>query len=51
MTLKQSVTDDGIAIVTMHHPPVNAITVGDTWAIRDAFAELAETPSVRGPMP
>ena len=47
MTIKREVTDDGIAVVTMHHPPVNAITVGDTWAIRDAFAELAETPNVR----
>src|SRR3954451_18916159 len=47
MTLKQTVTEDGIAVVTMHHPPVNAITVGDTWAIRDAFAELAEDSGVR----
>jgi enoyl-CoA hydratase len=47
MTIKQTVTDDGVAVVTMNHPPVNAITVGDTWAIRDAFAELAETPGVR----
>ena len=29
---------DGIAEVVMHHPPVNALTVADTWAIRDAFA-------------
>jgi len=47
MTLNQTVTDDGVAVVTMHHPPVNAITVADTWAIRDTFAELAETPGVR----
>ncbi len=26
----------------MHHPPVNAITVGDTWKIRDTFKELSE---------
>ena len=33
---------DQIAEVVMHHPPVNAITVGDTWKIHDTFKELAE---------
>lgn len=31
-----------IAEVVMHHPPVNAITVADTWKIRDTFKELSE---------
>jgi enoyl-CoA hydratase len=35
-----TVVEDAVAVVTMHHPPVNAITVADTWAIRDAFHEL-----------
>lgn len=33
---------DQIAEVVMHHPPVNAITVDDTWKIHDTFKELAE---------
>jgi enoyl-CoA hydratase len=40
MTVHVELHDDGVAVVTMDHPPVNAITVADTWAIRDAFAEL-----------
>src|ERR671936_350580 len=46
MTVSKVVGDDGVAVVTMHHPPVNAITVADTWAIRDAFAELDDDPDV-----
>ena len=38
---------DGIAEVVMHHPPVNALTVADTWAIRDAFVELSRDPALR----
>ena len=38
---------DGIAEVVMHHPPVNALTVADTWAIRDAFVELSREPALR----
>ena len=34
--------ENDIAEVVMHHPPVNSITVGDTWAIRDTFKELNE---------
>jgi enoyl-CoA hydratase len=34
--------NDHIAEVVMNHPPVNAITVGDTWKIRDIFKELGE---------
>ena len=33
---------DQVAEVVMHHPPVNAITVGDTWKIHDTFKELSE---------
>jgi enoyl-CoA hydratase len=47
MTVALRIDDDGIAVVTMHNPPVNAITVADTWAIRDAFAELSANPDVR----
>ena len=41
MTITRTVDDDGIAVVTMNNPPVNAITVGDTWAICDVFDELS----------
>jgi enoyl-CoA hydratase len=47
MTIRTEVSDDGIAVVTMHHPPVNAITVADTWAIRDAFRDLGARDDVR----
>jgi enoyl-CoA hydratase len=47
MTVAHRVGEDGVAVVTMSNPPVNAITVGDTWAIRDAFAELSADPDVR----
>ena len=47
MTVTTTIDDDGIAVVTMNNPPVNAITVADTWASRDAFAELAANPDVR----
>lgn len=46
MTITVSI-DDQIATVTMHHPPVNAITVADTWRIRDVFEELGNTSDVR----
>jgi len=39
--------EDGIAEIVMKHPPVNALTVGDTWAIRDAFVEVSADPSLR----
>lgn len=38
---------DGIAEVVMHHPPVNALTVADTWSLRDVFAELSRLPELR----
>jgi len=37
--------EDNIAEVTMTNPPVNAITVGDTWKIHEIFKELSETRS------
>ena len=46
MTVTLDVSD-GIATVTMAHPPVNALTVADTWAIRDAFAELGRRDDLR----
>ena len=39
--------EDNIAVVTMHNPPVNAITVGDTWKIHDLFKELADNQDLR----
>ena len=39
--------DDGIAEVVMHHPPVNAITVADTWKICETFRDLSRNPDVR----
>jgi enoyl-CoA hydratase len=47
MTISTTVDERGIAVVTMHHPPVNALTVGDTWKIRDAFHELGARDDVR----
>jgi len=41
MTITCTVRDQ-IAEVVMHHPPVNAITVGDTWKIHDTFKSLSE---------
>ena len=39
--------NDGIAEVVMEHPPVNAITVADTWRIRDAFREASARDDLR----
>jgi enoyl-CoA hydratase len=47
VTVRHEIDEDGIAVVTMSNPPVNAITVADTWAIRDAFAALSADRKVR----
>jgi enoyl-CoA hydratase len=47
MTITCTIDDDGVAVVTMHNPPVNAITVADTWAIRDVFEELGRDRDAR----
>jgi enoyl-CoA hydratase len=47
VSITTAVDADGIAVVTMHNPPVNAITVGDTWALRDTFTELGADEAVR----
>jgi enoyl-CoA hydratase len=47
VTLKRTIDADGIAVVTMHNPPVNAMTVADTWELRDMFAELGGNPEIR----
>jgi enoyl-CoA hydratase len=39
--------DEGIAEVVMSNPPVNAITVADTWAIRDIFIDLSSDQDLR----
>jgi enoyl-CoA hydratase len=46
MTIRCTITDQ-IAEVVMHHPPVNSITVADTWKIRDTFKELSENKELR----
>jgi enoyl-CoA hydratase len=46
MSITCTITDN-IAEVVMHHPPVNSITVGDTWKIRDTFKELAENQELK----
>ena len=38
---------EGVAEITMAHPPVNAITVADTWKLRDTFRELAADAELR----
>jgi len=47
MTVTCEIDEAGVAVVTMANPPVNAITVADTWAIRDIFADLAANDAVR----
>ena len=47
MTITTSVDGDGIAVVTMHHPPVNSLTVGDTWQIGHEFEALSKRDDVR----
>lgn len=39
--------ENGIAEIVMDNPPVNAITVADTWALRDTFRALAPLPELR----
>ncbi|WP_336883169.1 enoyl-CoA hydratase family protein [Rhodococcus globerulus] len=39
--------EDGIAVVTMSNPPVNAISVADTWTLRDIFVSLSSKDDVR----
>jgi len=47
MTITTSVNGDGVAVVTMHHPPVNSLTVGDTWQIGEEFEALGRRDDVR----
>jgi len=46
MTIRCTI-ENHIAEIVMHHPPVNSITVADTWKIRDAFRDLNENDDVR----
>lgn len=46
MTIRLAV-NDGVAVLTMNNPPVNAITVGDTWELNRHFKELNERDDVR----
>ena len=47
MTITTTVDGDGVAVVTMHHPPVNSLTVGDTWQIGEEFEALGRRDDVR----
>lgn len=47
MTVSHTIDSDGIAVVTMDNPPVNAISVADTWKLRDVFADLSRNDKVR----
>ena len=47
MTITTTVDSDGVAVVTMHHPPVNSLTVGDTWEIGEEFEALGRRDDVR----
>ncbi|NIB40324.1 enoyl-CoA hydratase family protein [Pseudomaricurvus alkylphenolicus] len=46
MTISVSINDN-IAEVVMSHPPVNSITVGDTWKLDEIFKELSEKEGLR----
>ena len=46
MTISVSISDS-VAEVVMSHPPVNSITVGDTWKIHEVFKELGENEDLR----
>ena len=46
MTISVSINDN-IAEVVMSHPPVNSITVADTWKIHQTFKELGENEDLR----
>jgi enoyl-CoA hydratase len=39
--------NDGIAEVVMNNPPVNAITVADTWRLHEIFRDLSADPGLR----
>ena len=47
MPVTHTIDEDGIAVVTMDNPPVNALTVADTWAIRDVFEALGRDERTR----
>ena len=47
MTITTTVDSDGVAVVTMHHPPVNSLTVGDTWEIGEEFEAVGRRDDVR----
>ncbi|AZI35229.1 putative enoyl-CoA hydratase [Caenibius tardaugens NBRC 16725] len=46
MSVTLNVTE-GIAVVTMCNPPVNAITVSDTWSVDRHFQELGQREDVK----
>lgn len=46
MTISVSIKDN-IAEVVMSHPPVNSITVGDTWKLDEIFKELGQKEDLR----
>ncbi|MBJ22313.1 MAG: enoyl-CoA hydratase family protein [bacterium] len=46
MTIRCEI-ENHVAEIVMSHPPVNALTVADTWKIRDTFKEIDENDEVR----
>ena len=46
MAISVNVEND-IAEIVMSNPPVNAITISDTWQLRDIFVELSRNDSLR----
>jgi enoyl-CoA hydratase len=47
LTIHLDVHTDGVAVVTMDNPPVNAISVEDTWRLRDIFDGFSRDSDVR----
>src|SRR4029078_2785487 len=48
MPITSEVRDDGIRVVTMDHPPVNALTVQGWFDLASALDEAGRDPATRG---
>ena len=47
MTIRSDLTGDGILVVTMDHPPVNALTVQGWFDVANALNAVADNPAVK----
>jgi len=47
MTIRSELRDDGILVVTMDHPPVNALTVQGWFDVASALNAVADNPAVK----